>query len=221
MGGGDPLDTATDAGLEVSGWFAARNDVPPFLLIDRHRDRILVGDLLPQDPALPLTEEHLAKVGLDDRLDAQALGERRRGLMRARERRHIDRRDALPGGDQPVGHLFGLDLAVLVERRIGMPAHHRERLTFHHRGRLAVADEEDLARARRGREPVLTKLTRGAHVPDRNGASALDRYASSNALWLGGGPAWRVPSGSSAHGAGAPHASSKTTSRTGRRRTGP
>ena len=79
--------------------------------------------------ALPVAEEHLAQIRHLDRVEAESLGERRRGLVRALQRRHVDRVDALVlragrRGARPV-------VADRVERRVAVPVAHRERLAGH------------------------------------------------------------------------------------------
>ncbi len=103
MGSGDPLDRALDAAPELVVGLGAGDDVPATGLEHRDRQRILVDHPAAQLATLPLAEEHLAQIGLDLRFDAEPLGERRRRLLRAPQRRDVDGGDPLAGRDQPVG----------------------------------------------------------------------------------------------------------------------
>ena len=64
---GDPLDGAAGAGGEVVGRLGVGDDVPALLGDHPHRDRVAVGHLLAEQPALPVAEEDLVEVGVDDR----------------------------------------------------------------------------------------------------------------------------------------------------------
>ena len=104
MGGGDALDAAPHAASEVVVGLGARDDVPAPGLEHRGRERILIDDPAAQFATLPLAEEHLTKVGLDLRLDAESRRQRRRRLLRAPQRGHVDGGDPLAGRDQPIRH---------------------------------------------------------------------------------------------------------------------
>jgi hypothetical protein len=92
---------------------------------------------------------HLAQVGQLHRGDPESGGERRRGLVGPLHGGHVDRVDRLAGAQQPFRRGLGLGDAVRVERRVTLPVDHRVRDALDVGGRLAVADEQDLARAGR------------------------------------------------------------------------
>ena len=105
--------------------------------------------------ALPVAEEHLAQVRLLDRHQAGVARERGRGLVRAPQRRHVDRVDAFVA--QPLAEELGLFDTDRIERRIAVAVAQRERCTGYGRRRLAVADEEHRGRAGRCDEAVLAE----------------------------------------------------------------
>ena len=83
VGGGDALDGASQATPEDLAGLGAGDHVPALLGHHLREDGVIVGRLHAQNAALPLTEEHLAQVGLDDRGHAAAGHQRRRRLGRA------------------------------------------------------------------------------------------------------------------------------------------
>ena len=115
-----------------------------------------LGDALTVELALPLAEVHLAEIGLDARLDAEASGEWRSRLHRAPQRRHVQGVDDM--ACQPVGEQLRLPLALRRQCRVAVPVDAGERPAGHHRLGLAVADEQQLGRTRRPPKPRLPIL---------------------------------------------------------------
>ena len=120
----------------------------------------------------------LAHVLLDDRLESEALGERRRGLLRALERAHVDRGDRLV--EEPLRDALGLLAPGRTQIRVAPLAEKRVRLAGHCVGRRAVADDEDLRGVRRQLEAVLGDLgvgRRAAHAVTRSRTPRVSRLA--------------------------------------------
>ena len=82
---------------------------------------------------LPVAEEDLAQIFLDDRIETEPCSQRCSGLVGSGQRRDVDRCDPLARRDQPVGDLHGLRTTVGSQRRIGMPADQRERVALDQR----------------------------------------------------------------------------------------
>jgi len=150
VGLGDPR---ADAVAERAGRLAAGNQIPALLLDGAHERGIVFCCLHSQQPAFPLPQVHLAQLGFDARRDAETLRERRRRLDRASQGRHVDRGDVLAG--ESLGKPLGLVHARRVERRVAVPVDEVERPLGVDGLGLAVADEEDLGRARRRRVAML------------------------------------------------------------------
>ncbi len=144
--GDDALERAPHARVEVVVRFGAGDHVPALLAEDLVEHGVVVDRLRAEDAAFPLAEEHLAQVGLLDRRDAEARRERRRGLVRALQRRHVDRVDRLVL--EPVGEQLGLAHAVRVQLGVAVAVAQRERLARDLGGRLAVAHDEHRRRRR-------------------------------------------------------------------------
>ena len=108
VGGDDAPQRAADPLPERVGRLGAGDDVPALLGDHLHGDRMALGDALAVQLALPVTEVDLAQVTLDDRLQAEAGGQRRRGLHGAAQRRDVDGVDLV--ARQAVGQALGLGL---------------------------------------------------------------------------------------------------------------
>ena len=151
--GRNAVDGTDDARRERVTRLGAGNHVPSLLGHHLERDRMAFGDVLAEHAAFPLAEVHLAKVGLDDRFDADRVRQRLRGLDRALERRDVDGGDVLAG--EALGDPFRLLVADGIERRIAVAVHQREVLADPERSGGAVTDEQQLRRPGRWRERPL------------------------------------------------------------------
>src|SRR5260221_9003822 len=89
MRGHDALETAPDPRVELLVRFGAGDDIPAFLYENLFEDRVARRGPAPELAFLPVAEEDLAEVGLFDRCQTEALRERRRGLVRALQRRDV------------------------------------------------------------------------------------------------------------------------------------
>ena len=98
--------------------FRVGNDVPAFLLEDLLEDRVGGGSSRPQLSTFPVAEEHLAEVGFLDRFEADPRRERRRGLVRTLQCRHVDRVDAFV--HEAIGEQLRLVFADRIERRVAV-----------------------------------------------------------------------------------------------------
>ena len=165
MVGSDPLDPAANAVLELVGRFAAGDHVPALLDVHQLCDRVVVGDPPAELAALPLTEEHLAQVGDDDRFDAQPGDQRGRRLVRPLQGRDVHRGDALAGVDQSLRRQLRLLLAFRSEGRIPVSVDETELLALDVGCGLAMAHQQDLGRAGGRGESGLRKLARFGHPP--------------------------------------------------------
>ena len=154
VGGGDALDGAARAARRTPSAGSA-------LGITSQRSSLIIrtaigsplGHLLAEQAALPVAEEHLVEVGVDDHLQVEGVGQRLRGLPGAAELRHVDGVDALAG--EPGAHLDRLLPALGRQLGVAVAVDEVERLPDHGRGGLAMADEDQLGGARRGGEAVL------------------------------------------------------------------
>ena len=111
------------------------------------------GGHLPEPATLAFTEMHLAKIGLDGDVEPQRSGQWRDGLHRSLERRSVDGVDRL--GAESLADELGLELAEGRQRRVALTANEGKRGAFDECGRLTVADQNDLAGARRRLEEGL------------------------------------------------------------------
>ncbi len=155
MRGRDPLERAPRALVECVLGLRARDHVPALLHEDLFEDGVARRGTPAEFTFFPVAEEHLAQIGLLDRLQPELRRERRRGLVRALQRGDVDRRNRLVL--QAFAEQRRLLLADGVEGRIAVTVAQRERSIGVRGCRLAVAHEQDRRRARRGREPVLAK----------------------------------------------------------------
>ena len=160
---GDAFDPASHTGGELLVGFGTRDDVPALLGDHPHGDRIAVRETFAELAALPLAEEHLAQLRLDDRLLSERGEERGGGLSRALQRGDVHRGDALTGGDQTRRGLLGLLPPFRRQRRVAVPVDEREVLAVDVRRRLAVTQEQELACARWRLEPWLGKRSGAGH----------------------------------------------------------
>lgn len=111
---------------------------------------------LPVEASLPLPEMNLAKIRFHRRCEPKCFSERSNGLMCAPKRRDVDRIDRL--GTKPSGDSFGLRVPVIGKRWISLPIDKVEQLPIHERGRLSVADQQNLGCSRGRRERPLAKI---------------------------------------------------------------
>ena len=153
----DALDGPPQPPAEHLPGLGTGDHVPALLGHDLREDRIAVGRLHAQQAALPLAEEHLTQIGLDDGRHAAAGDEGRRRLDRA-----------LQGGDvqgvegllrQPEADLLGLVATGLGERRVALALDELEGLALQRVGRRAVADEPQLGGAGRADIGPLAEAT--------------------------------------------------------------
>ena len=152
MRSGDPFDATLHPVAELMGGLAAGNHVPALLDVHELSDRVAVGDPLAELAALPVAEEHLAEVGLDDRGQPELLDERGSRLNGSLERGDVHRGDPFTGVDETLRSELRLLDALGGERWVAMAADEVERLTVDMRRRLAVTHQQDLRCARRWRE---------------------------------------------------------------------
>ena len=142
----------------------SRDDVPP-LLIERHlREGVVVGHLLAERSPLPLTEEHLAEIGVDNRFHAEASCERRGGLDGATERAHVERGQRFVR--QPLGNEHRLSSTLGRKGGVILAVEQGERVALDEWLGLTVADEDDLRRARRSLVGKLAEHARFGHDPE-------------------------------------------------------
>ena len=158
MGGDDPLKPAPDPRVEVVVRLGSGDDVPTLLHEDLFEDRVAAGRAAPELAFLPVAQEHLAQVGLLHGCQPGARREGRRGLVRALERRDVDRGDGFVL--QALREELGLAHADRIERGVAVTVAGRERAIGMRRRRLAVPDEEHGRGAGRRREAVLAKAFR-------------------------------------------------------------
>ena len=158
MCGDDALKPSPDPRVELVVRLGSGDDVPTFLHEDLLEDRVAPGRAAPELALFPVAEEHLAQVGLFDRCQPGACGERRGGLVRSLERRDVDRGDGFVL--QALREELGLLHADRVERGVAVTVAGRERAIGMRRRRLAVTDEEHGRGAGRRREAVLAKAFR-------------------------------------------------------------
>jgi len=151
-----------DPGGEVDRLLGTWDHVPGLLGLHALPVRVVLRGPDPVDPALPVAEEHLAQVGLDDRFQAGGLGERRSGLRGALEAGDVDRGQGQPG--QASGDQQRLLLAHRVQRRVAVPAHQGLRLTLAQGSGLSVAHQVDVRGACGELEAFLAELL-GHEVP--------------------------------------------------------
>src|SRR6185437_8553951 len=101
----------------------------------------------------PLPQVDLTQAGLDPHLQPAPLGQRRRGLSGAAQRRDVDGVDAL--GAEPRADQLGLHFTLGRQRRVTVAVHEREHLAVPVRLRLSMPHEHKLDPIRRNLEPTL------------------------------------------------------------------
>ena len=144
-----------DPGGEDVGRLGVRDDVPALLGDHAHGDRVALGDALAEHAPLPVAQEDLVEVRVDDHRQLEGARQRAGRLRRPTELRDVDRVDAFPG--QSGAHLHRLLTPLGRERRIAVAIHELERLPLDRGLGLAVADEQHLGGAGRREEAVLAE----------------------------------------------------------------
>ena len=147
------VDPGAHAQRERLHRLGARDHLPALLLDRLQRDRVALGEPHAELAAVPVAEEDLDQLGDHDRLEPEPRRQRRRGLRGPLQRRDEEAAERLAG--EPLGHERRLHLALGRERGIAVAVEEREPLPRHGRLRGAMADEDDLGRARREDEPAL------------------------------------------------------------------
>ncbi len=98
--------------------FGVRNDIPTLLLEDLAEDRVAGRGAGAELAPFPVAEIHLAQVGFLDGFETDPRCKWSRGLMRALQRRHVDRVDTFV--DETFSEKFRLTFAHRVERRVAV-----------------------------------------------------------------------------------------------------
>ena len=179
---------------ERLGGLGTRDHVPPLLLDDLEVERVALGGLQPECATLPVTQVHLPQLRHLGRLHAQERSQRRRRLVRAGERRHVDAVDRAARRvfrRQPCTDQTGLLVALGGERRVAVAVLQRERTVGMGVRRRTVADQEHRRRPWRWGEPALRNavgrlLGHGSSVP--RGGNVAEFTPPGPAQDAGGGP---------------------------------
>ena len=165
VGGDDALEAGPHPGVEGGVGLRAGDDVPALLRHHPHRDRVPLGVFCRNRPAShsPRCTSRRSASTLGSRPRRAASGRGR--LRRAAQAGHVDGVDALVG--QPLPHPLGLRPSLGRQRRVAVPVDEVVVPALDHGLGLAMAHQEDLGRARRSLESVLTELSGRRHGSER------------------------------------------------------
>ena len=104
--GGYPLDRRPDSLRKRCRWFGSGDDVPTLLFVHPDGDGILFDQLLPEETALPVAEEHLTQIRVDCGHHGESARQGFGCLSRSSKRADVDGVDSLAG--QALADQFGL-----------------------------------------------------------------------------------------------------------------